>query len=80
MRKNEFIQLIREKFPEVKTDRDLALDIANAMYDADNASRANIGSFEHKGEVYFVEARWYDGCLAGSECCPATCYTKWSLH
>ena len=78
MREKAFIKHVQEMFP-ILADHALAVDIADAMYDASNASRLNMGSFEHDGLVYYVTTEWYDGCIKG-DCNPATCWTDWKIQ
>jgi hypothetical protein len=78
MRYNDFVPYIAKKFPVVQ-DRTLAIDIADAMNDANNIGTSNTGSFMHEGVVYYIRTEWYDSCIPGIPCNPATCYTDWAL-
>lgn len=75
MRRNDLIKDIQEKFPELPKHRELALDIVQAIQDAEEHGA---GTFWWDGVPYKIEARWVDGCISG-DCNPATCWTDYSI-
>jgi hypothetical protein len=77
MRQYPFLDDIRARFP-IHDDHDLAVEIAEALYDASKIGGGQIGSFEYDGVVHFIRTDFVHHCI-NWDCNPATCYTDWTL-
>lgn len=79
MRYNDFVNHIRDTFHVAEQQNyDLAVDISDAMTDANRSDRGNIGSFDFEGTTYYIRTAWKDGCI-NYDCNPATCWTDWTI-